>query len=350
MVRTATPAHWMWAGGDPPTCGPHHTATLLPEGAVIVIGTCMLDGAPAHALRFDPQEATWSRLRDPPIARTGFSATLLQSGRILVSGGENASGDVLASAELFDPVRGSWSSAPSMRTPRVGHTATAFAHGSRVLVSGGFTRHQPQSEEDEPTASLETYEVASGSWSTLGALRMPRAEHTATAVDDGDIFLVGGVGTGRIRTDYTELLEIAGSALGSVSVPSPGLSGHVAIALGTDSPPTPVLLEVLVVAFDGWRSGAAVYESESARWIETGPMHSPGLGHLATLLPDGRVLVLLGDPYNPAAPFSEIFGVDRTWTLGPRQRQPYLGGSLTRLLDGSLLAIDGKAEILTGAL
>src|SRR5947209_8060448 len=68
-------------------------------------------------------------------ARVEHTATLLSSGKVLVSGGFN--GSYLSGAELYDPATGSWSSTGSLTTARREHTATLLPSG-KVLVSGGL--------------------------------------------------------------------------------------------------------------------------------------------------------------------------------------------------------------------
>ena len=68
--------------------------------------------------------------------RTSHTATLLPNGKVLVAGGYNGFGS-LSSAELYDPATGSWSPTGSLGTARDSHTATLLPNG-KVLVAGGF--------------------------------------------------------------------------------------------------------------------------------------------------------------------------------------------------------------------
>jgi len=64
------------------------------------------------------------------------TATLLSTGKVLVAGGVGSPATYLSSAELYDPVAGTYSSTGSMNVSREAHTATAIA-GGKVLVVGG---------------------------------------------------------------------------------------------------------------------------------------------------------------------------------------------------------------------
>ena len=70
-------------------------------------------------------------------ARSGYTATLLQNGKVLVAGGYNSTDGVLASAELYDPATGDWTATGSLATARRFHTATLLPNG-KVLVAAGF--------------------------------------------------------------------------------------------------------------------------------------------------------------------------------------------------------------------
>jgi len=105
-------------------------------------------------------------------ARVGDTATLLANGRVLVAGGTDlpnvgtASGEMLASAELYDPMTGTSSPTGSMATARGGYTTTPLAD-SRVLMAGGveiLTAAGP----GPFLASAELYDPKTGTFSATG--------------------------------------------------------------------------------------------------------------------------------------------------------------------------------------
>jgi N-acetylneuraminic acid mutarotase len=103
--------------GSMATARTTHSATLLPDGKVLVAGGVGGSGSDlSSALLF-------------------LSATILTDGTVLVACGYG--GSYLSSAELYDPASGSWSSTGSMATGRAEHSATLLP-GGKVLVAGGY--------------------------------------------------------------------------------------------------------------------------------------------------------------------------------------------------------------------
>src|SRR6266550_695038 len=101
-----------------------HTATLLPNGKVLVAfggGTSdLLSGAELY----DPASGNWSATGSLNPARNGHTATLLPNGKVLVVGGVGSGFEVLPSVELYDPTSETWTFTGSLNIARVGHTAT----------------------------------------------------------------------------------------------------------------------------------------------------------------------------------------------------------------------------------
>src|SRR5215813_12373770 len=93
------------------------------------------------------------------LARSGHTATLLPDGQILVTGGMNGNGAYFADCELYDPVKDTFTAGPSMSARRVGHTATLLPSG-KVLIAGGFN--------GDYTANAELYDPATHTFTATG--------------------------------------------------------------------------------------------------------------------------------------------------------------------------------------
>ncbi len=106
------------------------TRTLMLIG-LFAIGLVACTTVPALA----QTSGTWTTTGSLNTARCCHTATLLPNGQVLVTGGE--AGNVLTSAELYNPATGKWTATGSMATPRVSHTATLLTNGE-VLVTGGI--------------------------------------------------------------------------------------------------------------------------------------------------------------------------------------------------------------------
>jgi Galactose oxidase, central domain/Kelch motif len=128
-----------------------HTATLLDDGRVLVTGGT---SATPRAEVFAPAAGTWSPVAPPSAVRRYPAALLLPSGQVLVAGGADSS--ALASAELYNPVTNTWSATPNMGSARWEHTLSLLQN-SQVLAAGGSASF---SKTAAPTAAAEIYNPA----------------------------------------------------------------------------------------------------------------------------------------------------------------------------------------------
>jgi N-acetylneuraminic acid mutarotase len=130
---------WMTTGAMGTACAAH-TATLLPSGLVLVAGGAYDNGGNRASLSsaelYDPTSGTWTTSNAMAAGRDSHTATLLPNGLVLVAGG-NDNGTVISSAELYDPTSGTWTNTGAMGTARYVHTATLLPNGL-VLVAGGY--------------------------------------------------------------------------------------------------------------------------------------------------------------------------------------------------------------------
>ena len=113
--------------------------------------------------------------------RSFHTATLLPNGQVLVAGGIGCCPPILASAELYDPATGMWTETDSMAIGRYGHTATLLPNG-QVLVAAGVGAYR----------RAEQYDPATGSWTATNGLSPGRLGHTATLLPNGMVLVSGG--------------------------------------------------------------------------------------------------------------------------------------------------------------
>src|SRR5262249_36333704 len=112
------------------------------------------------------------------------SATLLTDGKVLVVGGSRPNGASLARSEVYDPATGTWAHSGNLAERRTWHTATLL-HDGTVLVAAGFDSHVPFGHQN--LNSAEVYSPARGKWSSTGNLTSARSLHTATLLPDGRV-------------------------------------------------------------------------------------------------------------------------------------------------------------------
>ena len=137
-IFTAQPSGTFTRTGDMTAARSFHTATLLPNGKVVVSGGSKDSRSSlASAELYDPRSETFRPTGDMATGRRGHTSTLLPDGRVLIGGGYSGPATVTASAELFDPSSGTFTATGAMDTGRVGHTAIVLSNG-KVLVVGGY--------------------------------------------------------------------------------------------------------------------------------------------------------------------------------------------------------------------
>ncbi len=373
------PANGTWAPTGSLTNGRyHHTATLLPNGKVLVAGGSGTSGTLSTAELYDPSAGTWATTTSLVAARYSHTATLLDSGSVLVAGGYGTT--YLASTELHDPTTGRWSTTGSLAAGRIGHTATLLTNGKVLVVAGGRSTAElfnptngawsatgsPGTARGNPSATLlmsgkvllvggasgttyyataELYEPVSGTWSATGQLAWGRRLHTATLLPSGKVLVVGGYGMTGVTTTGTlasaELFDpatgkwtttgsLASARLGHTATLLP--SGKVLVAGGTAGPTALASTEL--------------YDPATGTWTTTGSLGTGRFDHTATLLASGRVLVAGGDAGTTYVGTAEVYNPSSgTWSTTGSLVAARSSQSATLLTSGKVLVAGGFGSI-----
>jgi hypothetical protein len=307
----ANPVAEFWAGegswaltGHLNTARSAHTLTLLNNGKVLAAGGRVSAGANqalASAELYDPRTGTWANTGSMAQARWSHTATLLPDGRVLVAGGTSGNATPsLSSAELFNPDTGTWSPAASMTGPRVLHAATLLrepgcgAHCGKVLVAAG----RPVANTGTLNTS-ELYNPATNTWAATGNLNEARYLTEMVQVGDGRALIAGGFGP-------TDTAETFNPATGTWSFTGNPMRFSKARPTVTRLPNGNALVN------NGWANGPVpssdIFDYRTNQFVPAGTPKTHRWNATAVLLPNGRVLALAGgvggntaDIYDPAS-------------------------------------------------
>lgn len=306
----STPATWetqaarldeavgTWSASAPQlTSTGWRTATLLDSGLVLSVRS-------SSSELYNPYTDTWQSLGwgpyNPYAQRTGGTVTKLPSGKVLLAGGSESSDGPGNSpmAALFDPATNTWTSTAPMATGRVGHTATLLDSGQVLVVAGNYNLKGQ-------TGAAELYDPATGTWSNAGALPEGVSGHTATRLYSGQVLITGGYqfypfaesSSGPINKVY--LYDLATKTFTPLGNMAKARAGHSALRLYSGS----------VLVFGGTRdnndTSSEVYDPYNNQWLAGPSLPIAGPYVSATMLYSGEVLVLNGSGqgalYDPSA-------------------------------------------------
>ena len=269
---------------------------VLLASSVLILATASANaGSGPGLIQPSGGPGIWSTAANLPTGREEHTATLLVNGKVLIAGGTDGRGKVLASAELYDPVRNRWTSAGSMAATRIGHTATLLPSG-KVLVAGGLILPFPSPS----LASTELYDPATNRWSAAAPMIESRTRHTATLLRDGRVLVVGGL---------------------TVTLQDGGL-------------------------FPSQLTSAEIYDPKADRWSLTAPTGEHRLGHTATRLADGRVLVAGGQADSGTfLKSTEIYdAIQDRWISAAPMAAARFGAVATLTAEGDVLVAGGLGE------
>jgi large repetitive protein len=312
------------------------TATLLADGRLLILGGTDGSGVPlVSAELYDPKTATFRGTGSMSTPRFRYTATLLNDGRVLVVGGDTGAVSMeatantsLASAELYDPAKGTFVGTGSMSVGRAFHSATLLADG-RVLIAGGHG--------SLAMSSTEIFDPATGKFSPGDSMSVARVEQTATLLHDGRVLIAGGMDGQGMALRSAELFDPTTGAFAPTG------------AMSTERQCATLLPDgrVLMTGSPGSTTSAEIYEPASGRFAQTGSMSTPRYVEEAASLADGRVLITGG-----LAP-AELFD-PRSGSFVPAQPASAVrvGSAVAALSDGRVLIAgggDGNGHVLASA-
>lgn len=330
----------------------HHTATLLKDGRVLVVGGRGANGLStlASCEVFDPKKNKWATCAPLKVARSHHAATALDDGRLLVTGGtthESVEGQnrfvALSSVEVYDPKKNTWTAVAPMLDARNGHTATLLLDGT-VLVVGGAR------EQRLHLTSVERFDPKANTWKQQKPLDVARWLHAAVRDSEGDVVVVGG------RSNAAQAGKGPGVSIADVE------RFDVKIGTWQTLPPMSEPRQRTAVIAEARDGGIIVVGGQTAtsstNYAET---WSPGLpewkafenhlsmslsSHSGTRLPSGDLVVIGGEPPNAVdtTRVQRWLSASKQWCLAGELLAGRKQHTATLLADGRVLVVGGTSS------
>jgi hypothetical protein len=299
---------------------------------------------------YDPVTRTFTPTGNMTTARSNHTATLLPDGRVLIAGGDSRS-----TAEVYDPTAKSFTPTGDLVAAQLGHTATLLGNG-KVLIAGGLTVACCPSS----VVRAEVYDPSTGKFAETGAyagrgtpslIDGGPAQPTATLLRNGTV-LIAGEPTAELYDPVTGTFSLTGAMLTERALGRPYyIAGRTATRL-TDGM---VLLTGGEHEDEGRFSSAELYDPTTGTFNFTGGMGAARDGHSAALLPSGKVLIAGGEGVIGCSPsFCQIQSLASAELYDPSQRIFTSAGRMnvqrewhtaTVLNDGSVLIAGGLTFI-----
>lgn len=350
-----------------------HTATGLPGGKVLIAGGTL---STANLELYDPVSGTFSNSGSLWTARVRHTATLLPNGTVLIASGTMTTAQATHFSDIYDPATGTASVIPLL-TARERHTGTLLADGTVLLAGGRNSTGVLSSVERHDTQNPGAFSARTNTSHTEGL--------AATTLMDGRVLATHGLFSRNVSIwDSVNGMVAQGGlmptshAFGTATL-MPGAVGEVLVMGGYDSTgidswipqtntwSTVAQMSVLrinqtttmlpngnLLIAGGWvddgnatvHATAEVYDRQSRTVVGTGSMTSSRMLHTATLLRNGKVLVVGGlDDASQHIPSAELYDSDQgTFTPSGAVQTVRFRHTATLLEDGKVLIAGGVTE------
>ena len=229
---------------------------------------------------YDPATGTWAVTGALSVSRHSNTITVLPNGNVLLAGGFTTGG-ITTSSDIYNPVTGTFSLTGSLSFARAiavgsGDNGEApLLHNGQVLFAAG------SGSSGNVLGSAELFDPASGTWTNTGGLATPRSYNTTTLLQDGKVLVIGGLDSGNLALGSTELYSpqvtwtssnqnaatidqtgvatAVGNGATTITLTSGSVSGSTTLTVATDTEPPTTNANVTAPNANGWnQSNVAV--------------------------------------------------------------------------------------------
>lgn len=303
--------------------------TRLSDGQVLVTGGLTSGTYLTSVERYDPATGQFTWLNPMPAGRYRHTATLLLDGRVLVVGGFTTGGTVTNTTSIFNPSTGAWTAAAPTAVGHAFHTATRLPNGQVVIVAGCQTAGSTLMGGTR----VEIYDPPTNQWWQLTYLPLGRYGHRTVTLPNGNLFVVGGLYYDSYGSVPAYEISPAGAVTERPS-PFPSRTSHLAFTLPDG--------KVLIAG--GTTSGpmSELYDPATQQFTATANQPSPSMNRrdaVGTVLGDGRVLIAGG--YSDSATTTLFNPWTGVWSASSPLVAARWYAEAATLNDGSLLVVGG---------